>query len=275
MAAYVYILRCADDTLYTGWTDDPARRLNTHNAGKGARYTRSRLPVTLVYCEQQPDKNAALRREIQIKAMTRQQKLCLIENREKEKNMATIPTVDEARALVMEYNTEDFHLRHAAIVSGVLRWFAAEYDPGREDYWAAVGMLHDVDFEQWPDEHCVKGEALLRERGIDEGVIRSAMSHGYGMTGTPYEPESKMEKTLFAVDELTGLIGAVAVMRPSKSVMDLELKSVKKKFKQLSFAAGCSRETISKGAELMGIELDELIEKTILAMRSLAGEMDI
>lgn len=189
--------------------------------------------------------------------------------------MAKIPTPDEAKAIVEKYNSESFHRRHAQIVSGVMGEFAKEYDPENVAYWQTVGMLHDVDFEQFPEQHCVKGVELLESEGVDEGVIRSAMSHGWGMTGTTFEPQQFMEKTLFAIDELTGLIGAVAVMRPSKSVDDLELKSVKKKFKTPAFAAGCSRETIQKGADMMGLELDTLIEKTIAAMRALNPEMGL
>ena len=188
--------------------------------------------------------------------------------------MGKVPTIQEARELLKRYNREEFHLRHGEIVSGVMGYFAKEYDPDREEYWRVVGMLHDLDFEQYPDQHCVKSQEMMRELGIDEGIIRSTASHGYGMT-VDIQPEHVMEKILYATDELTGLIGAVAIMRPSKSVMDLELKSVKKKFKTPSFAAGCSREVISKGAEMLGWELDELIERTILAMRSLSGEMEI
>ena len=183
--------------------------------------------------------------------------------------MSYVPTPAQARELLAKYNKEPFHMQHGETVSGVMGYFARKYDPGREDYWRAVGMLHDVDFEQYPDEHCLKGEELLREQGVDEGVIRSAMSHGWGVTKTPYEPEQTMEKVLFAVDELTGLIGAVALMRPSRSVSDLELPSVKKKFKDKRFAAGCSRDVITEGAERLGVSLDDLITDTILAMRGI------
>ncbi len=186
--------------------------------------------------------------------------------------MSHIPSPAEARELLARYNEDAFHLRHGEIVSGVLRYYAAEYAPGEEDYWASVGMLHDIDFERWPEEHCVKGLSLLEELDVDPQLARSAMSHGWGCTGVEIEPQSFMEKTLYAVDELTGLIGAVAIMRPSKSVDDLELKSVKKKYKPPSFAAGCSRDVIAKGAEMMGWELDDLISKTILAMRSMNPE---
>jgi predicted hydrolase (HD superfamily) len=177
--------------------------------------------------------------------------------------------IANAQKILELYNKEDFHLRHANIVSSVLRYFAQEYDPEYEEFWTMVGLLHDIDFEEYPDEHCVRGEELLRENGADEDLIRSAMSHGWGLTGTKYEPVHIMEKILFAIDELTGLIGAVALMRPSKSVQDLELPSVKKKFKDKKFAAECSRDTISQGAEMLGWELDELIDKTIAAMRTI------
>jgi len=177
----------------------------------------------------------------------------------------------KAKQIIEKYNTEAFHIRHAEVVSGTMRYFAAELDSGREEYWAVVGMLHDVDFELHPEQHCVKGEKILREEGVDEDIIRSAMSHGWGLTGTPYEPQHVMEKILFACDELTGLIGAAALMRPSKSVQDMELSSVKKKYKDKKFAAGCSREVIQQGADMLGWTLDELIERTIAAMRSIDG----
>ena len=183
--------------------------------------------------------------------------------------MTRIPTRDEAWEILSRYNTEEFHLRHACIVEGVMRYFAKEYDPDRVDFWGIIGLLHDIDFELFPTLHCVKGAELLKEHGIDESIIRSAMSHGYGMTDVEFKPEHLMEKILFATDELTGLIGAVAVMRPSRSVQDLELSSVKKKFKQPSFAAGCSRETIEQGADMLSWPLDDLITRTINAMRSL------
>ncbi|HZK02380.1 MAG TPA: hydrolase [Anaerovoracaceae bacterium] len=183
--------------------------------------------------------------------------------------MSYIPTIDEAREILKKYNKEEFHIKHGEIVSGVLKHFAKEYDPEREDFWAVVGMLHDLDFEMYPDEHCVKGQEIMKDLNLNEDLIRAAMSHGYGCTGVDIEPQETMEKILFAVDELTGLIGAVAIMRPSKSVDDLGLKSVKKKYKTSSFAAGCSREIIQKGADMLGWELDDLITRTIMAMRSL------
>jgi len=176
-----------------------------------------------------------------------------------------------AQKILKKYNQEPFLLRHAEVVSGVLRYFAREFDPGREEYWAAVGLLHDVDFEQYPQEHCVKGEELLREEGAGEDIIHATMSHGWGMTGTPYSPAHTMEKILFACDELTGLIGATTLMRPSKSVQDLEVSSVKKKFKDKKFAAGCSRDVVRQGAEMLGWELDDLFERTIAAMRTVEG----
>ena len=179
-----------------------------------------------------------------------------------------IPTPEQAWELLCEYNEGEFHRKHGRTVGDVLRWFAQEEGFGGEaDFWEAVGILHDLDFEQWPDEHCIKCQELMRERGIDEALIRAAASHGYGLT-VDIKPEHQMEKVLFAVDELTGLIGAAALMRPSKSVSDLEVKSVKKKYKDKKFAAGCSREVIQQGAAMLGWELDELIEKTILAMRA-------
>ena len=179
-----------------------------------------------------------------------------------------IPTIDEARALLKKYNSDPFHLKHAEIVSGVMKYFADKLGYGDEaEFWSVVGLLHDLDFEQFPEQHCIKEQEILRERGIDERIIHAVASHGYALT-VDIEPEHEMEKVLYAVDELTGLIGAVALMRPSKSVSDLELKSVKKKYKNANFAAGCSREVIERGAAMLGWEPDELIERTILAMRS-------
>ncbi|MDE6589961.1 MAG: hydrolase [Oscillospiraceae bacterium] len=179
-----------------------------------------------------------------------------------------IPTPEQAWELLCEYNEGEFHRKHGRTVGDVLRWFAQELGYGDEaDFWEAVGILHDLDFEQWPDQHCTKSQELMRERGIDESVIHATASHGYGLT-VDIKPEHQMEKVLFAVDELTGLIGAAAVMRPSKSVDDLEVKSVKKKFKDKKFAAGCSRDVINQGAEMLGWELDDLIGRTILAMRA-------
>ena len=186
--------------------------------------------------------------------------------------MSRVPTLPEAQALLEQYNEEPFHRRHGQIVSGVLGYFAREYDPERVEYWEAVGMLHDLDFERWPDQHCVKCQEMMRELDYDPAFIRAIASHAWPAVDLP--PESTMEKILYATDELTGLIGAVALMRPSKSVSDLELKSVKKKFKTLNFAAGCSRDVITRGAELLGWSLDDLISRTILAMRSLEGKVE-
>ena len=175
---------------------------------------------------------------------------------------------EEAVALLKKYNHEAFHLHHAYTVEGVMKWFADNRGYGEDkDFWGIVGLLHDIDFEEYPDEHCIKAPELLRAGGVGEDIIHAVVSHGYGLT-VDVKPEHEMEKVLYAVDELTGLIGAVALMRPSKSVMDMELKSVKKKYKTANFAASCSRDVIERGAEMLGISLDELINDTILAMRS-------
>lgn len=177
-------------------------------------------------------------------------------------------TRQQALGLLKKYNTESFHIQHALTVEGVMRWYAGELGYGGEaDFWAQVGLLHDIDFERYPEEHCVKAPELLREGGAGEDMIHAICSHGYGLC-SEVKPEHEMEKVLFAADELTGLIGAAALMRPSKSVMDMETSSVKKKFKDKRFAAGCSRDVIRQGAEMLGWELDFLFEKTILAMRS-------
>ncbi|MCQ2442458.1 MAG: hydrolase [Oscillospiraceae bacterium] len=179
-----------------------------------------------------------------------------------------IPTPEEAYALLCQYNEGEFHLKHGRVVGDVLRWYANDLGYGEEaDFWQVVGILHDLDFEQWPEEHCIKSQQLMQEHNLDERIIRATASHGYGIT-VDIKPEHEMEKVLYAADELTGLIGAVAIMRPSKSVSDLEVKSVRKKFKDKKFAAGCSREVISNGAAMLGWELPTLIEKTILAMRA-------
>lgn len=179
-------------------------------------------------------------------------------------------TREQAWELLNEYNKGEFHLKHGQIVGDVMRWYANELGYGDEaDFWETVGLLHDLDFEMYPDEHCIKSQEIMREKGLDERLIRATASHGYGLhfDGLP-EPQHEMEKVLFAADELTGLIGAVALMRPSKSVDDLEVKSVKKKYKDKKFAAGCSRDVIQQGADRLGWTLEELMEKTILAMRS-------
>ena len=181
---------------------------------------------------------------------------------------ATNLTHESALALLKKFNKDDFHIRHALIVEGVMRYFADELGyPDEADFWGIVGLLHDIDFELYPDEHCLKAPELLREASAEEELIRAVVSHGYGDT-VDTEPLHEMEKVLYATDELTGLIGAVAIMRPSKSVQDLECKSVKKKYKTTNFAAGCSREVIERGAEMLGWELDDLITRTILAMRT-------
>ncbi|MDO4325189.1 MAG: hydrolase [bacterium] len=182
--------------------------------------------------------------------------------------METKLTREQAVALLKKYNKEPFHILHAYTVEGVMRWFAKEMGYGEEEeYWGLVGLLHDIDFELYPEEHCQKAPELLREGGAEEDLIHSVCSHGYGIC-CDVEPVHTMEKVLFAADELTGLIGAAARMRPSKSVMDMEVSSLKKKFKDKRFAAGCSRDVIKQGAERLGWGLDELFEKTILAMRS-------
>jgi putative nucleotidyltransferase with HDIG domain len=152
-----------------------------------------------------------------------------------------IPALEQAQTILEKYNKDKFHLYHAKVVSETLRYFAKKVDPEHEEYWAVVGLLHDIDFELFPDEHCIKGVELLRNENVDDRVIQATMSHGWGIAPTPYEPTHSMEKILFATDELTGLIGAAALMRPSKSVSDMELSSVKKKFKDKKFAAGCDQ----------------------------------
>ena len=183
-------------------------------------------------------------------------------------NQSKSITREEAWTLLNEYNKDPFHLKHALIVEGTMRYFAKLLGHEKEEeFWGIVGLLHDLDFGMYPDQHCIKQEEIMKEHGIDERIIHATVSHGYGLT-VDVKPEHEMEKVLFATDELTGLIGAVALMRPSKSVSDLELKSVKKKYKTLTFAAGCSREVIEQGAEMLGWDLDYLIEQTILAMRT-------
>ncbi|MCH5268636.1 MAG: hydrolase [Lachnospiraceae bacterium] len=177
-------------------------------------------------------------------------------------------TRENALNLLLKYNKEAFHVQHALTVEGVMRWFAKERGFAEdEEFWGIVGLLHDIDFEEYPEEHCIKAPELLKEAGVSEKAIHAICSHGYELT-VDIKPEHEMEKTLYAVDELTGLIWAAALLRPSKSVQDMEVKSVKKKYKSANFAAGCSREVIERGADMMGTELSELIQQTILAMRS-------
>lgn len=177
-------------------------------------------------------------------------------------------TGEGAWELLREYNKDEFHLEHAEIVGKTMRYFAEKLGYGDEaDFWEVVGILHDLDFEMYPQEHCIKSQEIMRERGVDERIIHATASHGYAIT-VDIRPEHEMEKVLYAVDELTGLIGAVVIMRPSKSVQDLELKSVRKKYKSKGFAAGCSREVIERGADMLGWSLDELIERTIEALRT-------
>ena len=182
--------------------------------------------------------------------------------------METGMTRAQAWDLLRQYNEEPFHLQHALTVEAVMRWFANELGYGADaDFWAMCGLLHDVDFERWPEQHCAKAAELLPAAGASDALTHAVCCHGYGLCSN-VEPEHEMEKVLYAVDELTGLIGAVVLMRPSKSVQDLELKSVKKKFKTKSFAAGCSRDVIEKGAEMLGWSLDDLIQQTIDALRT-------
>lgn len=187
-------------------------------------------------------------------------------------------TREEAKKLLKEYNKESFHIQHGLTVEGVMRWYAKELGYGEEEeYWGITGLLHDIDFELYPDQHCIKAPDLLRPAGVSEDMIYSICSHAYGICAD-VEPKHEMEKVLFASDELTGLIWAAAKMRPSKSCMDMELSSLKKKFKDKRFAAGCSRDIIKTGAERLGWTLDELLERTLFAMRSceetIAKEME-
>lgn len=176
-------------------------------------------------------------------------------------------TREDAWKLLTEYNKDEFHLKHAQVVEGAMRYFARELGYGEEEeFWGIVGLLHDLDFELYPEQHCIKCQEIMKEHGVDARIIRATASHGYQIT-VDIEPQHPMEKVLYAVDELTGLIGAAAIMRPSKSMMDLELKSLKKKYKSKGFAAGCSREVIERGAGMLGWELDELLMRTIYALR--------
>jgi predicted hydrolase (HD superfamily) len=183
-------------------------------------------------------------------------------------------TREQAWELLKKYNKDPFHLQHALTVEGIMKWYAGELGYGEDgEFWGIVGLLHDIDFEEFPAEHCIKAPELLREGGAGEELIHAVCSHGYELT-VDVKPEHEMEKVLYAADELTGLIWAAAIIRPSRSVQDMEVKSVKKKYKTANFAAGCSREVIEKGAAMLGWELDTLIEKTILAMRSCEAEIN-
>ena len=182
---------------------------------------------------------------------------------------------EQAWELLKKYNKDVFHLQHALTVEGVMKWFAMDQGFGDSaEFWSMVGLLHDIDFEQFPDQHCIKAPELLRDGGASDELIHAVCSHGYGLTVVDIKPDHLMEKILFAVDELTGLVWAAAIVRPSKSVMDMEVKSVKKKYKTPAFAAGCSRKVIEDGAALLGWELDKLIEKTLLAMRSCEADVN-
>ena len=181
---------------------------------------------------------------------------------------------NEAFELLKKYNKDPFHIQHALTVEAVMKWFANELGYGDDaEYWGIVGLLHDIDFEEYPDEHCIKAPELLREAGVGDDIIHSVCSHGYSIT-VDIKPEHEMEKVLYGADELTGLIWAAALMRPSKSTKDMELKSLKKKYKSKGFAAGCSREVIERGAELLGWELSELQDRTLEAMKASEDEIN-
>ena len=183
-------------------------------------------------------------------------------------------TREQAYDLLKEYNKDSFHLQHALTVEAVMKWYAKELGYGEEaQYWGIVGLLHDIDFEQYPDQHCIKAPELLREGGVSEDIIHAVVSHGYSIT-VDVAPEREMEKVLFAADELTGLIWAAALMRPSKSTKDMELKSLKKKYKSKGFAAGCSRDVIERGALQLGWDLDKLLTMTLEAMKATEDEIN-
>jgi predicted hydrolase (HD superfamily) len=184
-------------------------------------------------------------------------------------------TRQQAWDLLVKHNKDPFHLQHALTVEGIMKWYARELGfAGDEEFWGIAGLLHDIDFEEYPGQHCIKAPELLASGGAGDALIHAVVSHGYGIVDVDARPEHLMEKVLFAADELSGLIWAAAIIRPSKSVMDMEVKSVRKKFKALNFAAGCNREIIEQGASLLGWELDALIEKTILAMRSCEADIN-
>jgi predicted hydrolase (HD superfamily) len=181
---------------------------------------------------------------------------------------------ENAFELLKKYNTDSFHIQHALTVEAVMKWYADELGYQEErDYWGIVGLLHDIDFEKYPDQHCIKAPELLRDAGVEESIIHAVCSHGYAIT-VDIKPEHEMEKVLYAADELTGLIWAAALMRPSKSTKDMELKSLKKKYKSKGFAAGCSREVIERGADMLGWELNELLERTLNAMKSCEDDIN-
>ena len=186
---------------------------------------------------------------------------------------------EDAYTLLQKYNQEYFHIQHALTVEAVMKWYARELGySDEEEYWGIVGLLHDIDFELYPDDHCLKAPELLKEAGVSDDIVHAVCSHGYGITvgcgeTIEVEPEHEMEKVLFAADELTGLIGAAALMRPSRSTKDMELKSLKKKYKSKGFAAGCSREVIERGAQQLGWKLDTLLEKTLHAMADTEEEI--
>jgi len=183
-------------------------------------------------------------------------------------------TREQAYDLLKKYNKDPFHLQHALTVEAVMKWYAKELGYGEEaQYWGIVGLLHDIDFEQYPDQHCIKAPELLREGGVSEDIIHAVVSHGYSIT-VDVAPEREMEKVLFAADELTGLIWAAALMRPSKSTKDMELKSLKKKYKSKGFAAGCSRDVIERGALQLGWDLDKLLTMTLEAMKATEDEIN-
>lgn len=183
-------------------------------------------------------------------------------------------TREQAYDLLKEYNKDPFHLQHALTVEAVMKWYAKELGYGEKaQYWGIIGLLHDIDFEQYPDQHCIKAPELLREGGVSEDIIHAVVSHGYGIT-VDVAPEHEMEKVLFAADELTGLIWAAALMRPSKSTKDMELKSLKKKYKSKGFAAGCSRDVIERGALQLGWDLDKLLTMTLEAMKATEDEIN-
>jgi predicted hydrolase (HD superfamily) len=188
--------------------------------------------------------------------------------------MTKIPSREEAMSILKEYNKDDWHIRHALAVEAVMRYFARLLNESSEDFWGVVGLLHDIDFELYPEAHCVKAQEILRSKGIDERIIRAVVSHGWGVAAS-IKPDHVMEKVLYTIDELTGLVSAAAIVRPSKSVLDLEVNSVKKKYKTPGFAAGVSRKVIETGAEMLGYEVDFVIRHTILGMREVAAQIGL